>query len=248
MLVSSVASARKKLVELEDEILHLLSTAQGSLLDDEKLVNTLQTSKSIAEEVTQQLVISEQTEKRIDAAREAYRPCAQRASILYFVLNDLASVDSMYQFSLDAYIDLFEKSIAKSKKFDDLGERLASLNDYHTYAVYKNTCRGLFEQHKLLFSLQMAVKIMESAGKINREEYEFFLRGGMVLDKDLQMPNSFSEWINEPTWDNITELDKVCNVITFYTLIILIVCLFININIFCFSQKACRLHWSHSVH
>ncbi|KAJ3242061.1 Dynein heavy chain 2, axonemal [Chytriomyces hyalinus] len=208
-LVSNVAAAKRKLVELEDEILYLLSTAQGSLLDDEKLVNTLQSSKLIAEDVTQQLVVSEQTEKRIDAAREGYRPSAKRASILYFVLNDLATVDPMYQFSLDSYVDLFEKSISKSKRFEDLQERINSLNDYHTYAVYKNTCRGLFEQHKLLFSLQMTVKILEAAGKLNRDEYEFFLRGGMVLDKDSQRPNPFTEWITEESWDNTTELDNL---------------------------------------
>ena len=193
-LVSNVAAAKKRLVELEDEILHLLSTAQGSLLDDEKLVNALQSSKTTAEDVTQQLVISEQTEKRIDAAREGYRPCAQRASILYFVLNDLASVDPMYQFSLDAYIELFDKSISKSKRFEDLSERIQSLNEFHTYAIYKNTCRGLFENHKLLFSLQITVKIMEGYGKLNQAEYDFFLRGGQVLDKDSQLPNPFSEW------------------------------------------------------
>lgn len=193
-LVTNMAVAKRRLVELEDEILYLLSSAQGSLLDDEKLVNTLQSSKTIAEEVTQQLVISEQTEKRIDAAREGYRPAAQRASILYFVLNELATVDPMYQFSLEAYIELFEKSISKAKKFEDLSERITSLIDYHTYSVYKNTCRGLFEKHKLLFSLQMTVKILEAAGKVSKKLYDFFLRGGQVLEKDLQPPNPSSDW------------------------------------------------------
>lgn len=192
-LVINVASAKKKLVELEDEILYLLATAQGSLLDDEKLVNTLQSSKSIAEEVTHQLVVSEQTEKRIDAAREGYRSSAQRASILFFVLNDMASIDPMYQFSLEAYVELFEISIAKSKKFENSAERNLSLNQYHTYSVYKNTCRGLFEEHKLLFSLQMTVKIMEEAGKLNRGEYDFFLRGGQVLDRESQ-PVNHTDW------------------------------------------------------
>lgn len=44
-LVMSIASGKRKLAELEDEILRLLNEAQGSLLDDEQLVNTLQTSK-----------------------------------------------------------------------------------------------------------------------------------------------------------------------------------------------------------
>lgn len=48
----------------------LLNTAQGSLLDDEQLVNTLQSSKTTSMEVTEQLEISEQTEVKIDAARE----------------------------------------------------------------------------------------------------------------------------------------------------------------------------------
>ena len=48
----------------------LLNTAQGSLLDDEQLVNTLQSSKTTSMEVTEQLEISEQTEVKIDTARE----------------------------------------------------------------------------------------------------------------------------------------------------------------------------------
>lgn len=208
-LVSNMATAKKKLVDLEDEILFLLSTAQGSLLDDEHLVNTLQSSKSIAQDVAQQLVVSEETEKRIDAAREAYRLSAQRASILYFVLADLPSVDPMYQFSLEAYMELFDLSISKSKRNEDVGERIISLNEYHTFAVYKNTCRALFEKHKLLFSLQMTVKIMEANAKINKDEYDFLLRGGQVLDKDSQPSNPFSEWITDESWDNLTELNNV---------------------------------------
>lgn len=48
-LVMSIAAGRKKIVELEDEILRLLNEAQGSLLDDEQLVNTLQSSKQISQ-------------------------------------------------------------------------------------------------------------------------------------------------------------------------------------------------------
>jgi dynein heavy chain len=192
-LVTGMAAGKRKLEELEDEILHLLSTAQGSLLDDEKLVNTLQSSKTTAEEVTHQLAVSEQTEKSIDVAREVYRPTAERASILYFVLHDLSTVDPMYQFSLDAYIELFELSISKAKKYEEVGERITSLNEYHTYAVFKNTCRGLFEKHKLLFALQMTVKILEAAGKLNKQEYDFFLRGGQVLDREAQNPNP-TDW------------------------------------------------------
>ena len=41
-------------------------------------------------------------------------------------------------------------------------------------------CQGLFEKHKLLFSFQMCVNILECANKINMDEYNFFLHGGVV--------------------------------------------------------------------
>uniref|UniRef100_H3A7W8 Dynein axonemal heavy chain 2 n=1 Tax=Latimeria chalumnae TaxID=7897 RepID=H3A7W8_LATCH len=210
-LVLNIAAGKKKIQELEDEILRLLNEATGSLLDDVQLVNTLQTSKVTATEVAEQLQVSEQTEMKIDTAREAYRPCAQRASILFFVLNDMGRIDPMYQFSLDAYIDLFNLSIEKSQRSTKLDQRIINLNDYHTYAVYRYTCRALFEHHKLLFSFQMCAKILEVAGKLNMDEYNFFLRGGVVLDTEDQMDNPCPGWLADTNWDNITELDKLTN-------------------------------------
>src|SRR5262249_6483869 len=102
---------------------------------------------------------------------------------LYFVLNDLAAVDPMYQFSLDAYTLLFKASIVDSKAaaakaraaslgFDDEElapedahrARIAAVNDWHTYEVYKYACPGLFERHKLLLSFQICVRRMITEG------------------------------------------------------------------------------------
>ena len=208
-LVVAVAAGKRKLVELEDKILFMLAHAEGSLLDNEELILTLQTSKTTSMDVTNQLHIAEQTEKKIDAAREGYRPSAYRASILYFLLSDLARVDPMYQFSLDAYVALFNTSLDKSARSDDLQERIKSLNEFHTYFVYRSTCRALFEAHKLLFSFQICAKILQGAGKMVMQEYDFFLRGGQVFDKSSQPTNPCSDWISETAWDHITELDKL---------------------------------------
>jgi len=62
----------------------------------------LQTSKLTSEEVSKALEVAEATEAQIDTV-PGYRPVSARASLLYFVLNDLQNVDPMYQFSLDAY-------------------------------------------------------------------------------------------------------------------------------------------------
>ncbi|XP_072759448.1 dynein axonemal heavy chain 2 [Anoplolepis gracilipes] len=207
-LVLTIASDKRTLRDLEDKILHLLSVAGESLLDDLDLLNALQTSKATSISIQESLTVTEQTEKEIDLAREGYRPCSKRASILFFVLNDMSVIDPMYQFSLAAYNALFMLSIDKSPKTTKLSERIDNLNDYHTYAVYRNTCRGLFEQHKLLFSFHMCVKILDAQGKIIPREYAFLLRGGIVLDRENQ-PDKPVSWLPDETWDNVTELDKL---------------------------------------
>ena len=67
-------------------LFRLLNTAQGSLLDDEKLVNALQSSKATAIEVQEQLEISEQTEVKIDAAREVRTT---------YAMHELASIKNV---------------------------------------------------------------------------------------------------------------------------------------------------------
>ena len=44
------------------------------------------------------------TSQQIDEARELYRPAAARASLLYFILNDLHKINPIYQFSLKVCI------------------------------------------------------------------------------------------------------------------------------------------------
>jgi dynein heavy chain len=117
----------------------------------------------------------------------------------------------MYQFSLDAYTDLFKDSITRSrdaKSVDNLPERIATLNNFHTEAVYKFTCRGLFEKHKLLFSFLITIRKMQADQRVNNEEYDFFLKGAQIMDRSQRPPNP-CDWLEESIWDNISELDKL---------------------------------------
>jgi dynein heavy chain len=211
-LVVKVATGKNRLVELENEILRLLSEAKGSLLDDLNLINTLQESKTISEKVTEQVQVAETTMEKIDAARENYRPSGVRSAILFFVLNDLVTIDPMYQFSLEAYVQLFlqsiEKSAEKNMMVGSVEERIEILNAYHQLAVYRFACRGLFERHKQLLSLHLCTKIVESQGGLDQKEYSFFLFGGNVIDRSSQPPNPDPTWISTNMWDNIVELDN----------------------------------------
>ncbi|XP_023298158.2 dynein axonemal heavy chain 2 [Lucilia cuprina] len=208
-LVMTIARNKRTLIDLDNEILRLLNESKGSILEDDELFSTLQKSRQTSALVKESLSTAEVTEIEIDTARQEYQPAAERASILFFVLMDMSKIDPMYVFSLAAYILLFTQSIEKSPRHLNVKERIVNINDFHTYSVYKNTCRGLFEKHKLLFSIHMSAQILANAGKLVEAEYDFILKGGIVLDKLGQPPNPAAHWISEQSWDNITELDKV---------------------------------------
>lgn len=188
-LVLTIARNRRTLIDLDNEILRLLNESRGSLLDDDKLFTTLQKSRLTSAMVKESLSTAEVTEIEIDAARQEYKPASTRAAILFFVLMDMSKIDPMYVFSLAAYILLFTQSIERSPRNQLVSERIHNIDEYHTYSVYKNTCRGLFEIHKLLFSIHMTAKILANSGKLVEEEYDFILKGGIVLDKNGQAPN-----------------------------------------------------------
>ena len=211
-LILHTAAAKKEMKQLEEDILDLLSTSQVSLLENQRLIETLQTTKVTAANIQTQLQEAEVTSVKIHEAREEYRECARRASILFFVLADLGAIDSMYQFALDSYIQLFQTSIRRSSEkivSHSMEERIKTLNEWHTAAVYNNTCRGLFERHKLLFAFHMTMRILQAQGEVNLEEYVFMMRGGQIVDKQSRVPNPASGWLSERAWDHILELDRL---------------------------------------
>lgn len=170
-LVISNASMKKELKEIEDKILFMLSNSQGNILDDENLINTLSQSKVTSNEITAKVAEAETTEKEIDDTRELYRPVANRASLLFFCISDLASVDPMYQYSLAWFIALFVRGVAEAPVAEDIATRGVNLNEYFTMTLYVNVCRSLFERHKLMFSLLLCISILKNEGKIDALEW-----------------------------------------------------------------------------
>ncbi|XP_074975478.1 dynein axonemal heavy chain 9 isoform X4 [Caretta caretta] len=161
---------------LEDNLLSRLSSASGNFLGDTALVENLETTKQTAAEIEEKVQESKVTETKINEAREHYRPAAARASLLYFIMNDLNTIHPMYQFSLKAFSVVFQKAVERASPDESLKERILNLIDSITFSVFQYTTRGLFECDKLTYTAQVTFQILLMNNEINMVELDFLLR------------------------------------------------------------------------
>lgn len=198
-LITDVTANRRKMQELESNLLHKLSTVEGSLLDDVSVIIVLNTSKATSKEVNEKLRIAKVTETKINSAREEFRPVATRGSVLYFLVCTMAEVNVMYQTSLTQFLERFDISMVLSEKTHITRNRINFIIEYLNYEIYRYKSRGLFEMHKFLFALLMALKIDVQKCVVSYEEFQNFIKGGAALDINV-CPEKPYTWITDITW------------------------------------------------
>ncbi|XP_051851510.1 dynein axonemal heavy chain 9 [Antechinus flavipes] len=194
---------------LEDNLLSRLSFASGNFLGDTALVENLEITKKTAAEIQMKVQDAKITEVKINDAREHYRPVATRASLLYFIMNDLSKIHPMYQFSLKAFSTVFQKAVQKTDPNKNLQQRITSLIDNITFSVYQYTTRGLFECDKLTYITQLTFQILLMNQEISAVELDFLLR--YPAQSDVLSPVDF---LSHQSWGGIkalSSMEEFCN-------------------------------------
>ena len=69
----------------------------------------------------------------------------------------------------------------RSEKSPIASKRIKNIIDYLTFEVFRYSCRGLYENHKFLFTLLLPLKIGLRSGAIKHDELQTFIKGTVPL-------------------------------------------------------------------
>ncbi|CDI82066.1 dynein beta chain, flagellar outer arm, putative, partial [Eimeria acervulina] len=194
------------LAQLEDKLLFELSNADPELiLANTTLVESLEETKRTTKEIQEQQAMAKEREEQINRSREAYRTSANEASLLYFVLTRLRSINPMYQYSLDSFITFVYKAIDKTKVCETIQERCIELTTSIRTTIITWVGRGLFEKHKLAFLTMLTFELLRG-GKL-KDSFDPQLLDFLLRGPTKQVPeNPLADWLPNKAWFAVQKL------------------------------------------
>ena len=110
-LVEQNNKFKVKQKELEDTILKKLAEAEGDITEDVELIEGLEESKRVSNEIAVKMEIAKKTQEEISITSEKYRPVAAQGALLFFLMNSLFRIHSYYMYSLNAFVVIYLHAI-----------------------------------------------------------------------------------------------------------------------------------------
>lgn len=171
-----------KLRELEELLLNKISAVQGAILDDDTLVNTLETIKAEAGDLNREALSTEQVMEEIRAVSATYEPLATAMAMIYFTLEKLSDINFLYQFGLQFFLRVLDKMLSAhggQGTSVDSKQRVLFLMKTFFVEISKRVLRSLKFEDKVLFvsRLSQIFSIGHKDKELDEVELDYLLRG-----------------------------------------------------------------------
>ncbi|XP_030632529.1 cytoplasmic dynein 2 heavy chain 1 [Chanos chanos] len=189
-----------QLAQLEESLLETLATAQGNILENKELIESLNQTKSSSALIQQSLTQSHQLQASLDQERDAYLPLAESASKMFFVISDLSKINNMYRFSLGSFLRIFHRALQNKQEPEKTEERIATLESCLKTMVYEYVSRSLFKADQLMFALHFVKGMHPELFQENEwDAFTGLIVGDMVRKTDSQksLREQFPSWIDQ---------------------------------------------------
>eukprot|EP01116_Phalansterium_solitarium_P005286 TRINITY_DN1679_c0_g1_i1.p1 TRINITY_DN1679_c0_g1~~TRINITY_DN1679_c0_g1_i1.p1 ORF type:complete len:4594 (-),score=1709.56 TRINITY_DN1679_c0_g1_i1:318-14099(-) len=196
-LIKAQGEFKVRLHTLEKGLLTALNEARGNILDDDKVLSTLETLKKEAQEISLKVEETEVVMEEINRVTALYNPMGLACSRIYFALEQLDLIHFLYRFSLKFFMDIFYSVLHNNNKLvgiKDPAQRLEVLIDELFRVIFARVSRGLLHDDHLTFALRLAqIRLKGSAAELDEAEFEFLLKGGESFQSDSALAPIFTE-------------------------------------------------------
>ncbi|KAG5220563.1 dynein heavy chain protein [Salix suchowensis] len=195
-----------RLRTLEKLLLQALNESSGNILDDDKVIDTLETLKREAADITAKVEETEVVMKEVEQVTAEYLPLAQACSSVFFVLEQLNLVNHFYQFSLHFFLDVFDYVLHHNpnlKNVSDYGQRRDILLNDLFLVLYRRTSRALLHRDQVMLAVLLAQVKLRGIEEIG-DELEFLLESG----EGVATTSNSSTQSNVLTTEQIHRLDN----------------------------------------
>ena len=202
--------------EFEKKLLEALDNSTGNILENKPLIQSLNATKQQSSQIEKALSESKNLQVSLDQQREVYREFSIIGSNLFMVFGDLMKMDNMYQFSLSAFIKLFNKALLTKPQAANTEGKLKKLSDSLIKLSYAEIGRSLFKADRLTYS-QHFIKCVHP-NLFGPNEREFFNGNSSAsTESHMRMPkwlapdrkeifgmfaNSFGTLVNQLQFEN----------------------------------------------
>eukprot|EP01032_Pedospumella_encystans_P010301 gene10301-12053_t len=183
-----------KMRDLQDALLSQISAVQGAILDDDRVINTLETIKAEAAELNKEAAKTGEILEEVKSVSNTYTALASAMASVYFSLEGLSEVSFLYQYSLQFFLDIIESVLANATKISaNVGnastsekvakQRLKTLTVTFYNEVSRRVLRGLRHEDQLMFLVRLAQIATRGQASLGLEENEmdFLLKGAVPL-------------------------------------------------------------------
>ncbi|KAK3063346.1 dynein heavy chain, partial [Teratosphaeriaceae sp. CCFEE 6253] len=135
-----------------------LNESRGNILDDENVIQTLETLKNEAAEITTKASETEGVMAEVNSIMNTYDIVARLCSAIFAVLEQLYHVHHFYQFSLQYFVDIFEAvlGMARSSAERDPKRRIDSMLHNLLQKTYHETSASLLQRDRLTLAVLLA--------------------------------------------------------------------------------------------
>lgn len=157
-LVKTQGEFRLRLRHLEKQLLRALNESQGNILDDDKVIQTLETLKKEASEIAAKAAETDGVMAEVERITSEYNVIAQSCSAIFAVLDQLHHINHFYQFSLQYFVNIFHGVLknAKQKTMTSGPVRIDGIVKELFIAAYKNTALTLLQKDRITFAMLLA--------------------------------------------------------------------------------------------